>query len=196
MRTKQLFLQFLLNAEGAYVEDTGGRTVIGIAERFFPEVLEKIETLAKQVKRSLPDFSTDVWLYLQGKRGEFPREVKEAAEIVKDFYFRLLPNLKELPPKVLIVYWDSVVNQGQKKANRILQRTLQHYGAPIIADGVVGPKTKKALLQYANEPHFWDAFLLKRAHDYAYTKHYERFIKGWLKRLTDLHRFLIRHPEL
>jgi len=194
--SKEQFLQFLVQTEGAYAEDVGGRTVIGIAERHHPEVVAKIETLAQEAGKKLADFAVDIWYYLQGRyKREVSAQLREAAKIIRKFYFDLFQELP-LPEQVLFVYWDAIVNQGLKTANRLLQRSLQQLGEPIIADGIVGPKTLAAINSSGNHPHLFEIYLLQRAYQYAQTRLQELYLRGWIKRLIDLQRYIINTLEV
>lgn len=82
-----------------------------------------------------------------------------------------------LPPMLAVAVFDCAVNQGCRPAGRFLQRALG-----VTADGAIGPVTLRAA-------HSADAgavlvdFMARRAVRYAATAGFDRFGRGWYRRL-------------
>ena len=94
----------------------------------------------------------------------------------------------QLPEPAYISYFDSVVNTGRKQANKFLQRALG-----VVADGVVGPVTLKAV----GNAHATDlanniidqrqSFYDKLAESKPKLK---VFLKGWTNRNNNLRKYI------
>jgi len=87
-----------------------------------------------------------------------------------------------------LVYFDCCVNTGQKQANKILQRAVNTE-----ADGVIGPKTLKAVSE-SDPISLADKMIDKRQAFYeALAKQrpkLKKFLKGWSNRNTNLKKFI------
>lgn len=82
-----------------------------------------------------------------------------------------------LPPALAVAVFDAAVNQGVRPAARMLQRALG-----IGDDGIIGPVTLRAA--HAADPAAILAdFMARRAVRYAGTAGFERFGRGWNRRL-------------
>lgn len=93
------------------------------------------------------------------------------------------PNQCELMPQPLgTMFFDACVNQGSQQATIALQRALR-----VKADGILGPVTIAAS-RAADPYHVCADFLTERAWQYTGTKNFQKFGKGWLRRLFDLYR--------
>ena len=151
-------LQHVLKLEGGYVNDPrdpGGATNRGITQRTY-----------------------DAW---RRERGLPPRDVRqieerEVAEIYFERYWKAC-RCEELPPPLDVLVFDAAVNQGPAVAVRLLQRALG-----VAVDGVVGPQTIRAA-QTADLDEIVPLYLAERALHYVRLAHFDRFGRGWLKRL-------------
>lgn len=81
-----------------------------------------------------------------------------------------------LPYPINIIIFDAAVNQGKKRAVRMLQEALK-----IKQDGLIGSQTIKAVKNASSE--FCAVYLAKRARQYAKTRNFSIYGDGWLKRL-------------
>jgi len=112
---------------------------------------------------------------------------EKADEIFFEDYWSL-SSAESLPEPVYISYFDSVVNTGRKQANKFLQRALG-----VVADGVVGPVTLKAITKI-------NSFELANKIIDQRQKFYENlsesrpklnvFLKGWTNRNNNLRRYI------
>lgn len=113
-----------------------------------------------------------------------PKEIERAYRILW-----LESGAPWLPEGPAVAYFDSVVNMGQGQAVKLLQRALG-----LAADGVMGPATIEAM-KAVEDPRafvirltglrvrFYRDLVVKRPEK-------ERWLKGWLNRVTDLQRVL------
>lgn len=85
-----------------------------------------------------------------------------------------------IPYKLAVSVFDCAVNQGPITAIKLLQQSCN-----VTIDGIIGSKTLSAV--YSNP---FVEFMLLRAFQYANTKNFDVFGKGWKKRLLDLTKFL------
>lgn len=137
-------IQQVIEIEGGYSNhpgDVGGATMYGISSKFNPSVASKI------------------------KQGTFTK--CDAAKIYYEKYYK--PSFAEAildMPFTRYLIFDARVH-----GNKVVLRQLQHYlnkkGAGIIADGVVGPKTIRAIRKLVK-----DEDVLK-----WYTGNYESIMK-------------------
>lgn len=151
-------VKIVLDHEGGYVcdkDDPGGETAYGISKRQYPG--EDIKGMTAQRARDI--YFCDYWLR---------------------YRIRQLPGVI-LPSKVL----DMSVLLGGQVAIRLLQAALAACGAPVDADGVIGPETVKACSALAG------ADLIGTYEDIL-AKHFQslvaadprkaKFLSGWLTR--------------
>lgn len=98
-----------------------------------------------------------------------------AKEIYKADYWDVC-RCDNLPDPLALFVFDCAVNQGTNTAIRMLQEVVG-----VKADGVIGQKTILAAIQIPQE----DAllYLVARVFRYVRTNGFERYGKGWLKRL-------------
>ena len=82
----------------------------------------------------------------------------------------------ELPWPLSLFVFDAAVNQGVDAAIRVLQKT-----AVVAIDGKLGPKTLAAARALSREGQA--LYLADRALRYTGTRNFDRFGRGWLKRL-------------
>ena len=145
----------LLELEGSYVNDPadpGGETKFGISKRSYPDL--DIANLTRD--EAIEIYRRDWW----EKYGYGRIEYGPLAEKV----------------------FDLAVNMGPRKAHGFLQvAVILSGGKNINADGIIGPKTLKAV-----NKHPCERYLLARLRLLA-IKHYvnlnnPRFLAGWIKR--------------
>lgn len=95
----------------------------------------------------------------------------------------------KLPYPVYISYFDSVVNTGISRANKILQKTVG-----VKQDGVIGPQTLKAISLHTSpkrlalniadgKQDFYGRLVKKNAK-------FKAFIKGWTRRTNALKNYI------
>ena len=82
----------------------------------------------------------------------------------------------ELPSPLDLFMFDAAVNQGVEAAIKMLQKSFG-----IAQDGVFGVKTMQKAK--ASTPETNALFMAERALRYAGTRSFDRFGKGWFKRL-------------
>lgn len=138
-------LRFVLNFEGGYANDPndkGGETNLGITEG----------TMARAYKNGLVD-SADVKTLTR----------YDAARIYEAFYWKPL-YCHVLPQPMDIIVFDIAVNCGTGGAGKIIQETLNEFmGCGLRVDGVVGPKTWKAMTDFLTaDREYEDARLKER----------------------------------
>lgn len=118
----------------------------------------------------------------------------------KDFYYEAFwkPNqYEDLPDNVSYIVADNAVNAGPSTANKILQKSV---GAD--ADGIIGPKTKKAVESYYKKTGggTLESELLNGISD-NYMRVVQakpekaRYIKGWMNRVEKLRSSYIRNQD-
>lgn len=83
----------------------------------------------------------------------------------------------ELPWPLCLYVFDAAVNQGVQAAVGLLQKTLG-----ITRDGVMGPVTISTANRYATA-NMAALYLADRAMRYVNTKNFDRYGRGWMKRL-------------
>lgn len=90
----------------------------------------------------------------------------QAKEIFINHYFKS-PGIAGLPEPLHATVFDMQVNAGAN-AIRILQRLTTKMGIPVKVDGVIGPKTRSAVLEaYSQAPdHLVDAYGIERRNFY------------------------------
>lgn len=110
----------------------------------------------------------------------------------RDFWNKLYCN--ELPPMLSGAMFDSAVNCGLPSAVKWAQKAANALGAHLVVDGLVGPKTVRALSQVPPEQIVM-VFLSYRLDRYIYLiKRYPKqikYIRGWTRRVSELMRYLI-----
>lgn len=196
----------VLKHEGDYAlvpGDRGGETYKGVARKAWPKWVgwkiidqvisehfngERKPTIRRNVLR------TRKLNKLLNERAELQSEV--ALFYLKNFWLPLRAN--DMPPQVGRKVFNMAVNIGTGGAGRVLQRALLSLGAKkLVVDGVIGPKTIKALI------HIVDAYEIDRDKFYGVkvlieticrvqADYYRRivakrpaqakFLKGWLRR--------------
>ena len=145
-------LERVLEHEGGFVndpDDPGGATNYGISLRFLRD-----EASGDPLLKALYDFDND---------GEIDADdiaelsIEDAAQIYKRAFWDRY-DYGSLPSIVAVKVFDMAVNMGPRQAGKILQRALIACSRREIApDGVIGPKTRKAVNDVVNS---WSAMAL------------------------------------
>lgn len=103
---------------------------------------------------------------------------------VRDFWGPF--NCDKMPfPVALGVFGLAVMSYDD--AARIIQKSLESLGQPIVVDGVIGSKTVAAIKK-ADPAALFDEFMARRAVFHAANDPNRRFLLGWLRRLMKAHR--------
>lgn len=152
---------FVLEREGGLVddpEDPGGATNHGISLRFLKSVVPY--ATAVTIQDLTPEVATDLY-----------RE-----------HFWDACSCDALPHGLDLAVFDGAVNQGPLTARKLLQRALG-----VVDDGYIGPVTLGAVLD-ADAGEVLLDFLARRAKRYAETANFQRFGRGWFRRLFEVQR--------
>lgn len=80
---------------------------------------------------------------------------------------------------VAYVYFDAAVNMGRRTATKLMQAALGE-----VSDGIIGPRTRRALKRRGKDFELVVAFQAERAIYYASRPHYEDFKRGWMRRVV------------
>ena len=114
--------------------------------------------------------------------------LEEANGIYKrDFWDKL--RLDKIDPEVAREIFEVAVNAGLKRSVRITQRALNYLGEDLEEDGLMGPKTRKAIQKWVKKDKL--ALLkVQNGEQYLYYKRsirrnpkLHRFARGWLRRI-------------
>lgn len=103
--------------------------------------------------------------------------LKRAREIYHRDYW-LAAGCQHLDWPVAYVFFDAVVNMGIGTAVRLMQEALGE-----VADGIVGPRTRRAMQRQGGDRELIVRFQAERALYYASRLHFDRYGKGWLRRV-------------
>ena len=166
--TIETALRHTLKVEGAFVDhpaDPGGATKFGITQRTLSAWLERPATT--------DDVRNLEW--------------ETAKAIYRQNYWEPI-RAEELPPALAILTFDVAVNSGIKAAITNLQRALNHGGASLISDGIIGNKTINAASRYTttkqNLTLIIDEYVVKRGIFYTMLDTFGVFGLGWARRLV------------
>ena len=148
----------ILAHEGGYVndpKDPGGETKYGISKRSYPT-------------RDIKNLS-----------------LEEAKEIYYNDWYLKLKLDQIISDSVAQKILDTAINIGPKTCIQLLQRTLTSIGNPVVADGVMGPQTIRAINK--SDPTVLLAHLRDKQAGYycqliARNPELQRFRAGWVKR--------------
>lgn len=102
--------------------------------------------------------------------------IKKAREIYKRDYWDKVKSEK-LPLPLRLSVFDAAVNQGPGTAIKLLQRSLK-----VKADGKFGPITMNAI-RSTKTSNLKANFLAERALRYVETRNFDRYGRGWFRRL-------------
>lgn len=149
--------------EGTYSNDPsdpGGETKYGIADARDGTVDGMVDLNAD----GIPDLKVkDLTL-------------SDAKEIYEREYW-IKARCDKLPPSLAPLVFDCAVNQGVEVSTKLLQRALN-----IKQDGVFGRNTLDAVMK-SDTNELCALFMAERAIRYYGTRNFDRFGRGWLKRL-------------
>jgi lysozyme family protein len=172
----------ILQSEGGYAndpDDEGRETYAGISRRFFPK--------------------WEGWKIVDGYKGRIGLRQNQKIPLrsiclkIEDFYekyfWRPLRCEKIENQSVAESLFDCAVNTGKRPAVRELQRLTNTYipSAKIEIDGIIGPKTLKAVNYVTNRVPLFSNYLIQaRINDY-FSKCYDKkvkfkFLRGWIIR--------------
>jgi len=102
----------------------------------------------------------------------------QAAAIYRaDYWDRM--QCDKFPEPLAIILFDSGVNQGTNAAVKMLQKALR-----VTQDGIIGPMTIGAA-QGADIKGMVAQFAAERGYRYGSTLNFERFGRGWMRRLIE-----------
>jgi lysozyme family protein len=159
-------LEFVLRFEGRYVnhpKDPGGATFCGVTQRTYDQYLFDKNEDSKDVRNIT---------------------YEEIRDIYENLYWKA-SYAHVMPWPVNIVVMDYAVNSGPGKAIKSLQKALG-----VTADGVVGPKTLKAIDEIKNAHEIAGEIIHEREDFYKAivdNKPTQRiFLVGWLNRTAGL----------
>lgn len=151
-------LRLVLGHEGGFVnhpQDPGGLTNRGITRRVLSKYLGKRATKSQMKKLG---FGTISDIYLQ--------------------MYWTPAKCDELPTGIDVMMFDTAVNHGVARAAKLLQKAVQ-----VKVDGIIGPKTLKAIAHRRDPRNLLDEFAVRRGWHYATRPHFLVFGLGWLRRL-------------
>lgn len=159
---------FTVGLEGGFVDhplDKGGATMYGITE---------------VVARN--------WGYL-GDMRDLPLDT--AKEIYKELYWDKIGLDEIRNHKLQELMFDAAVNHGTGTAVKLAQRTYNVLNkTPIVADGIMGKNTRRALNSYPYETSIAFMFLIVRGglyKDIVEKRPSQKvFIRGWTNRMISL----------
>jgi len=115
--------------------------------------------------------------------------IEQAKEIYYNNYWKKTKcNL--ISHKLRLIYFDSCINLGYKRAVKILQQTINSFKIDnLVVDGLLGNKTLAAMDNCNNQelPYRYVLFRIKFYMIIIISKKKSiKYIKGWLKRSFDL----------
>ena len=152
------FIEPVLEIDGGekIVVDTGGTTKYGISEKGTGLNADEIKSLTK----------------------------RKAIEIYRKQYYKP-SKCDKIPDHLQESFFDCVVNQGQSRATKILQKSANHKngkGKLIAVDGRIGNKTIKAVENLEVER--FRAFRLMHYAEIVLKRpdKYEKYYYGWYRR--------------
>lgn len=141
--------------------DRGGATAYGISAVSHPEVADKI------------------------KSGDFTRADADALYLME--YWNKVAGAIIADQWIAEEILDCAVNQGVSFASRAIQYCLATLGAPIVVDGVIGPKTAAQINSYRYPDALLTLFRYYRVERYLNIIKEDptqsRFLAGWLRRV-------------
>lgn len=175
-------LAFILRFEGGFVDDPadpGGVTNFGVSLRWL-----RAEGLADRDGDGRKDGDIDG----DGDIDADDIRLLTAEEAGRLFLSRFWNRYGcgTLPPVIATIKtFDLAVNAGPTQAHRLLQRAVRSAWAPLVDDGVLGPKTRSSVL--ACDPERLLPALCSEAAGFyrllaATRPPLERFLSGWLNR--------------
>ena len=103
----------------------------------------------------------------------------DAKEIYRSDYWDRV-KADQLPAELRFILFDSAVNSGVSQSIKWLQQSL----ANITVDGVIGPKTLRAV-EDSNPDKIARVFLGLRLRYMTEVRHWKSFGRGWARRVAD-----------
>jgi lysozyme family protein len=180
IRPAEQMLDFILEREGGFVndpKDPGGATMYGISLRFLQTIDPAMADLDEDGDVDVDDI--------------FALSPELARDFYRQFFYRNM-GIDQYPAPLGAAILDMGVNMGKLRAGRILQRALNRCGAAVAVDGIVGPKTRTALM-FFDPMEVLRAVLLVRVFAYAdlcrKNPDLHRFLFGWVERVRHLEAF-------
>lgn len=104
-------------------------------------------------------------------------------ERAKQIYYRdyWVPNqLGRHSRTVAILWFDGIINHGHRNANKFMQRALG-----VNHDGIIGPISMASLAKHQYSDQLPLLFLSQRLKFYTCLSGFNRFGKGWVRRIQD-----------
>jgi lysozyme family protein len=103
----------------------------------------------------------------------------EAIEIYRSAFWENL-KIQYMHPQVRLMIFDCAVNQGPARAGLFLQKACN-----INSDGIIGPLTIKAQAEF-DPMYLVDSIARQRQEAYFKNTQFQKYGKGWLRRLLDI----------
>jgi len=173
-------LDFILEREGGFVndpKDPGGATRYGISLRFLQTIDPAMADLDEDGDVDVDDI--------------FALSPELARAFYRQFFYQPM-GIDQYPVPLGAAMLDMGVNMGKRRAGRILQLALNRCGADVAIDGIVGPKTRTAMM-FFDSMDILRAVLLDRVFVYATlcreNPDLKRFFYGWVHRVRHLDEF-------
>lgn len=173
-------LGFILEREGGFVsdpKDPGGATNYGISLRFLQTIDPAMADLDEDGDVDVDDI--------------FALSPELARAFYRQFFYQPM-EIHKYPAPLGAAMLDMAVNMGKARAGRILQEALNRCGAAVAVDGIVGPKTRTALM-FFDPMEVLRTVLLIRVFVYAdlcrQNHDLHRFFYGWVERVRHLEAF-------
>jgi len=173
-------LDFIMEREGGFVndpKDPGGATKYGISLRFLKTIDPAMADLDQDGDVDVDDI--------------FSMTPEKARAFYQQFFYEAM-RIPQYPSPMGAAMLDTGVNMGKRRASRILQQALNQCGAALVVDGIVGTKTRTALM-FFDVMDILRAFLLARVFVYAKlcreNQDLHRFFFGWVERVRHLEAF-------
>lgn len=173
-------VDFTLPREGGFVDDpndNGGATKHGISLRFLRSLGE------------LGDINNDG----DSNVNDITAITPTRATALYYTHFWLRQGLSSLPTAVAICQFDASVNCGINRAVRLLQEALCDMGHHVTVDGIIGAKTRGAVVMACATPHgetmLAMRMTLQRISFYnflAANKTRRTYLRGWIDRALSL----------
>ena len=158
-------IEVVLKHEGGYVDDPdhkGGATNFGVTQASYSQYLgrkaSKDEVKEMTVEDAKGCYKQDFWT---------PSRAEQLNEELREVYF------------------DMVVNHGQRNAVKILQQAANNRNAGITVDGLIGPNTIRAANNVSKEDVLLErtmfyANLCFNGSKYADRTSQNKFLRGWV----------------
>jgi len=157
---------FILRWEGGYVndpDDPGDETKYGISKRANPNL--DIKNLTIEQAKEI--YYRDYWLKAHCDK------------------------LESISARLAFIQFNTAVNAGIRRANITLQKSINRQ-LPIVVDGIVGPKTLKALKRI-NADLCFDTYCMMLTSFYTHLVNkrinLRKFFRGWMNRVVDAYEY-------